>query len=196
MKHAFAMAILALMALTSVAHAYTGSFAVSPAIPGGPGKNTVESYDIDTRVTNPQTIIADHYYVYSVVLQLNTADTAKLLITEDASRQGGDLAFSFTVPQRIQDELVSATIYFWAPDVPSLTITHVHGSVSSPITATKVSPQVNGLNGNVLWSMTTTSFSDFYSGAQPSSSPKEFPIAPLVILALASVSACVLLRKE
>ena len=166
---------------------YSGGFAVVPPLAGGPGSNTVSNFDIDTRVTNPQTIVTNLNYVQQVIIQTSTPERGNLLITENpSSGQIDPSSFSFSVPQKIQDALVSATVYFWGPDQPTLLMTHVHQGVATEVlTATRVSPEQRDAQGRVLWTFTTTSFSEFIMVQKP---PR--PITPFVVyLALILVAS-------
>ncbi len=142
--------------------AYTGGISVFPPLVGGPEHKTVSNFDVDTTENNPQSITTGLNYVESVVITTNPVINSHLLISEYPA--GDELAFSFTVPKPFQDALVSATINFWGPDVPEMQIWHVHQDEAPVlITATRVEPPQTNSDGNVLWSFTTTKFSDFFT---------------------------------
>lgn len=185
--------------LAQAAFAYSGSFATMPALPGGPATNTITNFDIDTRTNNPQTINTNLDYVYQVIIETSTPEKSNLLITENpSSGQQAPGSFSFTVPQRIQDALVSATIYFWGPNQETLTIEHVHqGTTTEYLTATKASPETTDGQGRILWMITTTSFSEFIPQGTPSREPDNTPfIIYSASILLASASALALFRTK
>lgn len=195
-----AILLVLTLALAMAAQAYSGAFASSPPLPGGPSSNTVTNFDIDTRNgNNPDTIDTNLDYVYRVIIESATPLKSNMLITENpSSGQSNPGSFSFSVPQRMQDELVTATIYFWGPDQPTLTIDHIHqGELSETLTAARADPPQTDAQGRVLWVITTTSFSEFIphgSGAPPRSNLPFIIYAALVMLA--STSAIVLFRTN
>jgi len=174
--------------------AYTGGYSVLPSIPGGPGNTNVDRFDIDTTGTNPQTISVGMGYVEAVVVQTSSGVTGNLLVKEEPT--GDSPTFSFTVQKKIEDELVQATVFFWAPDTSPLVITHQHANdPPTQVYATKVTPNQQDSDGNVLWYFTTTTFSEF--AIKPDyREPRPFPVAAAILLALISLSACVMLRRQ
>ncbi|MBI4146149.1 hypothetical protein HY489_02310 [Candidatus Woesearchaeota archaeon] len=190
--------VLAIIA-TSVT-AYSGSFATTPPLPGGPNSNTVTNFDVDTRNgNNPQTLQTNLNYVYQIIIQTTTPITSNLLITENpSSGQSGDGSFSFTVPQRLQDELVQATIYFWGPDQATLTVDHVHqGQTTETLTAARAEPPQTDAQGRVLWVITTTSFSEFFPNGVPAPIRDNAPFYTyMAIVAIAALSATLLFKTE
>lgn len=180
--------VLALCVFASPSSAYTGSFAVMDPIPGGPAHTTVTNFALDTRTTNPQFLLTDLDYVYSVSVQTGSGQVGPFLIKEES---GSDPAFSFTVPQKINDDLVQAVITIWAPDTPTLSITHVHKGTPVVVEASKVGDGQADASGNVLWQFTVTSFSEFYVGEYQRRGRGD-PTIPLVVIVVFSLSACVL----
>jgi hypothetical protein len=153
--------LLSFLILTKPAAAYTGSIAIFPALTDGPDHTTITNIDIDTESQNPVRVTTNLNYVQSIVIETNPPVDTHLLIKEYPS--GESVAFSFIVNQPFQDALVSATIYFWGPDVDSLQISHDHNGIITPISATKIQPVEKNAENNILWSFTTTSFSDFFT---------------------------------
>ncbi|MFQ5620489.1 MAG: hypothetical protein ACE5FT_01445 [Candidatus Nanoarchaeia archaeon] len=181
--------LVALLCISPVA-AYTGTFGVMPPLSPGPSKTTNTKFELDTEDSNPQTIITNLIYVQSIVVETNPEHEAPLHVKERP--EGGSVAFSITVPKPINDDLVEATIFFWGPDVPTLTITHDHnGAPPVVLSATKVQPTQTNSDGNVLWSITVNSFSDFYT-SKPE--PRPFPWDMAILLFLASASCVTLVR--
>ena len=181
------------------AFAYSGSFATIPSLPGGPTSNTITQFEINTKTDNPQTIYSNLDYVYQIIIQTSTPVKSTLLITENpSSGQQAPGSFAFSVPQPVQDALTSATIYFWGPNQESLTIEHVHqGITTEQLTATQVSPQTTDGQGRILWTITTTSFSEFIPTGLPQTPRSNTPfIIYAAAVLLASASALVLLRTK
>ena len=172
--------------------AYTGGFSVIPAIIGGPDHTTVSNFDLNTETTNPQMITPDMNYIHTLIIETSEPITSPLLIKEEPD--GEVPAFSITVPSKVQDVLVQATIFFWGPNVDSLTIIHDHnGAEPYPETATKVQPVETDASGRVLWRMTVSSFSDFYVAREKQQ--RDFPLFPLLFITLASISCCLLFKE-
>jgi len=188
--------IVLLVLLLPTVNAYTGSFIFSPALTGGPSTKTTTMFDVDTVTSNPQEIITDLEFVYKIVIETSTGETGPLHVKEYPD--GDDPAWDIIVPKKINDALVKATIYFWAPDSMSDTMTIIHEHTGEPdvfLTAYKVSPTVTDSSGRILWYFETTSFSTFYANKKPEREHR-IPYVTLAILTLLSASACILLRKQ
>ncbi len=198
MRTATLIIIAALLATAS--HAYSGAFASTPPLAGGPNSNTVTNFDIDTRNgNNPATINTNLDYVYQVIIESATPLKSNMLITENpSSGQSNPGSFSFSVPQRMQDELVTATIYFWGPNQATLTIDHIHqGDLTETLTATRTEPPQTDAQGRVLWVITTTSFSEFIPTGNGTPPKDNLPFAIYTALViLASTSAAILFRTN
>lgn len=189
----FPLVLMVALLLGGSAEAYTGSFALMPAAAGGPDHTTVENFDLDTGAANPQMIVLDLHFVESIIIETSEPVSGPLLVKEEP--EGEQPAFSFTVPQKVNDVLIQATVFFWGPDVDSLSINHLHHNEPPiAIVATKVQPLEYDENGNVLWRFTTPSFSEFYVGDK-SASGREFPLVYASIIALASISCCILFKE-
>lgn len=175
--------------------AYTGSIAIFPALSGGPDHKTVSNIDINTEEHNPYYQDVSLNYVKAIFIETNPTINSHLLISEYPS--GDSVAFSFTVPKPFQDALVSATVYFWGPDVSSLQIWHQHqGEPDTQLTAIKVEPEQRNADGNVLWYFTTTSFSTFFTSESPIKINTSLPIYTIVGLVVATLSALFVLKKN
>lgn len=188
-----ALSVLFLIVImTMPAYAYTGSFGVSPTAIG-PDKKTEDKFDIDTETTNPQEIMTDLFYVYKIIIETASGQTGPLHIKEYET--GEDPAFDIILPKPINDDLVKATIYIWGPDDPTLTIYHYHtGEPTYTIEATKVEPTVTREDGMVLWYFETTSFSSFFiNKPRPI---RQFPLIPVILLAILSAAPCIVLRRH
>ncbi len=184
--------LIVLLGSASV-EAYTGSFALMPAAAGGPDHTTVSNFDIDTGSANPQMIVLDLNFIESIIIETSEPISGPLLVKEEP--EGEQPAFSFTVPQKINDVLIQATVFMWGPDVESLSINHIHNNEPPvAIEATKVQPLEYDENGNVLWRFTTPSFSEFMVGDK-SSPEREFPMVYATLIALASISCCILFKE-
>ena len=187
--------VLFVLVLPAV-NAYTGSFVISPALPGGPSTKTTTMFDVDTVTSNPQEIITDLEFVYKIIIETVSGQTGPLHVKEYPD--GDDPAWDIIVTKPINDDLVKATIYFWAPDSMSDTMTIIHEHTGEPdtfITAYKVTPTVTDADGRILWYFETTSFSTFYANKKPEREHR-IPYVTLAILTLLSASACILLRKQ
>jgi len=183
----------ALFFVAGSVHAYTGSFGISPTILG-PDHQTNTMYDIDTVSQNPQEIVTTGLVsLEKIIVETNSGQTGPMHVKEDTN--GSDPAFSITVPQYINDDLVQATIYFWGPNVPSINIYHYHvGEPTETIAATQYVPLTARADGMVLWYFQTPSFSSFFIGNPKPE--KVFPwIAAFSLLTLMLVP-CVVLRKR
>ncbi|RJP56761.1 MAG: hypothetical protein C4541_11565 [Candidatus Auribacter fodinae] len=186
--------------MVPMAFAYSGGFATSPPLLGGPSSNTITNFDLDTREDNPQTIVTNLDFVQRVIIETATGIKSHILITENpSSGQLSPGSFSFTVPQKVQDELVRATIYFWGPDQETLLVDHIHqGQTTEQIAAVRAAPEQTDAQGRVLWVITTTSFSEFIPLGTTEAQDRN--IIPFVIyaalIALATLSAIVLLRTD
>ena len=190
------MSIVIVLLILPNVHGYTGSFAFSPALTGGPATKETTMFDVDTETTNPQTIITDLDYVYKIVIETVSGQTGPLHVKEYP--EGEDPAWDIIVPKKINDDLVKATIYFWAPDSTSSTMTVVHHHTGEPdtyLTAYKVSPTVTDSSGRILWYFETTSFSSFFVNKKPESD-RGIPYLYISLLLFFSLSACILLRKK
>jgi len=200
-KKCLSLAILAIyillicLILVKPASAYTGSIAIFPALTGGPDHRTNSNFEINTEDNNPFWQTTSLNYVESVVIQTNPAIKSHLIISEYP--QGNNIAFSFTVPQPFQEALVSATIYFWGPDVDSLQIYHEHtGEPTELLNATKVEPIQRNTDNNVLWYFTTNSFSSFYLNKINNGVNQKLPTFALFGLSAMCLSAYLVLRKN
>lgn len=192
----FIASIAILLLLLPAVDAYTGSFAFSPALPGGPATKTTTMFDVDTETSNPQTIVTDLNFVYKIVIETVSGQTGPLHVKEYPD--GDDPAWDIIVPKKINDDLVKATIYFWAPDSTSSTITIIHQHTGEPdetLTATKVSPTVTDSSGRILWVFETSSFSSFFVNKKPEEH-HDIPYIYISLLLFFSLSACILLRKK
>ncbi|HEC65937.1 MAG TPA: hypothetical protein ENI23_11650, partial [bacterium] len=170
--------------------AYTGSFSIFPPASGGPEHTNVTKFGVNTNLSNPQTISIDLFYVEKITIETDGGQTGPLLIKEH--KTGSNIAFSITIPKKIQDSLITATVYFWGPDVDTLQIWHQHKNEDPVlINAIKVEPETTNEDGSVLWSFTTTSFSSFYVDKIQTSSilDKDIPWIPLIILVTLAISA-------
>lgn len=192
MRYHGIVAVVALVLAGSVS-AYPGSFFIFPTIPGGSDAAPVSEFRIRTAAFQPQEIMADLRFVKALTIETSTAVEGPLLISEEP---GGAPAFSLSTPQEIQDALVKAMVFFWAPDAETLEIWHKHSTNDPvPLTATRVTGIKPNEEGDVLWHVTLTTFSDLYVVQQPRPA-RPFPLVPVLIIALASLSSCVLLRRQ
>ena len=193
-------ALLGAFFVVAPAHAYTGSYGILPAPAQGPDSVTVINVDVDTETFNPQAIYVGGSYVEWITIETDPAMVSNILVKEYPPLEGD--TFDIIVPQPLQNALVQATVYVWAPDGESLTIEHDHQG--EPIvyeTATKVLPEQTDGNGNVLWVFTVSSFSSFTlidsTGAQNTSIPLDMTnMITLLVIALGSVVAPLGLRKN
>jgi hypothetical protein len=180
--------------LASSVLGYTGSFALLPPASPGPDNTDVDVFFVNTATSNPQYIDIDMSYVYAVEITTNGSVAGALIVTERPTSWSPH--FSFTVPKKVQEALIEATIYLWAPDNQSLEIWHDHqGDDPYLTTGTKVDPEQTDGNGNVLWSITVYSFSDFYV-EEPEKPETSVPVVPLFIIGLCALSGCFFVARK
>jgi len=185
--------VLFIFGFTNNCLAYSGGYGILPALINGPDKKEMNKFDITTDLTNPQTIVTDLTYIYQVTIATSTPESGNLMIIENPT--GDEESFSFSVPKKIQDSMLWAEILFWAPNTETLSVTHVHNSGDPKIlTGTKIEPVTPNANGDVLWSITTTSFSEFYLSAMATDYQKNWPTFSLILLIICSASAVILFR--
>jgi hypothetical protein len=176
--------------------AYTGNFAFSPPLTGGPDTKETTVFDVDTETSNPQTIITDLNFVYKIIIETTSGQTGPLHVKEYPD--GDDPAWDIIVTKPINDDLVKATIYFWAANSTNTTMTVIHQHTGEPdiiLTAYKVSPATTDSTGRILWYFETTSFSTFFVNKKPERE-LSIPYAYIGLLMIFSLSACILLRKK
>jgi hypothetical protein len=177
------------------AQAYTGGISVFPPLANGPEHKTVSNFPVDTRNNNPQLIHTDLNFVESVIIETDPSIKSHLLISEYPD--GDSLAFSFTVPKPFQDALVSATIFFWGPDIENMSITHVHQDEDpTQIPAVKVQPTQTNDNGDILWYFTTPSFSDFFLSNFTKKINTDLPYMQMVILLALCLSTIYVFKND
>ncbi len=189
---------LILIVQASLVYAYTGSFAFTPPLPGGPISNDITNFNVDFTAYETEIIEANLDFIKEVhiILNENLNNIALKIAENPSSGQTSDGSFSFNLPQKAQDALVEATIYFWGGDVPSITIEHVHnGEVTEILTAERAEPEQQDSDGRILWKVKTYSFSDFYIGGKRTIK-KEIPTVHILLLLFSTVSACILLRSN
>lgn len=165
------------------AAAYSGSYGIFPSPAGGPTHISTGAFQINTAQTNPQYINVNMDFVKSVTISTLSGRHGGLIVREYPS--GGNTAFAFTVPQPIQNDLQWAIIEFWGANTTSLSVWHSHaGGTPYQEVATEVQPIQYDSNGNKLWQITVTSFSEFFV----ETSDKKIPL--LQILLLAGITLC------
>ncbi len=180
----------------NVATAYTGSFVFSPPLTGGPDTKETTKFDVDTVTSNPQEIITDLNFVYKIIIETVSGQTGPLHVKEYPD--GDDPAWDIIVPKKINDDLIKATIYFWAPSDSAATITVIHQHTGEPdvtLIATRVSPEVSDGAGRVLYVFETTSFSSFFVNKKHERN-LQVPYIALTLLTVCSLLPAALLRKH
>jgi len=175
----------------SPVYAYTGSFSIWPPFAGN-ADQVIEMYEIDTTIENPQILVVGMNVVEELTIETTIPLTAPILITESPKKES--YSFSVNVPMTVQNELVSATIYFWGPDIDYLEIAHNHpGNDPEMLEATKINS--DGEDGLALWKFTTYSFSDFYL-EQPQENNRGLPFLSILSLLGVTIIALFVLRRD
>jgi len=146
----FPILIFTLLASPVGVSAYTGVYGIFPPAVGGPGSVTVTNFDLDT-TSGPATIAMNLYYVQSITIETNEPISSHILIKEYP--EGSETAFDIIVPQPVQDALIQATIYVWAPDSSSLVVQHEHNNEPTIFETIADSMQTKTLwnMSNMLW---------------------------------------------
>lgn len=204
MKRTYSLVFASILALGllqgSSALAYTGAYGIVGAPIGGPEHITVENFDFETNAENnyTDTVVMGLTYVQSMTITTSGPVHQHILIKEYPA--GSDQTFDVIVPQPVQDALVSATVYIWAPDTENLSVRHDHQGVPTVYeTATKVEPKMTDQNGNVLWSFTVSSFSSFDYLKTPSAKQGSWNFATIgawFLLIWVAILAPAALRKN
>lgn len=184
----------------SSASAYTGSYGILPSPVGGPSHITVTNFNVST-TNGTDIVIMNLGYIYSMEIETSPDIDSHILVKEYPSGQGK--TFEVIVPQPLQNALVQATVYVWAPDSENLVVEHDHkGAPLSYENATKVDPEITDGNGNVLWQFTVTSFSSFtFMESVHDKVSRETPWAGrnaiyLLLILAATVTAPLVLRQR
>jgi hypothetical protein len=180
MKYIFLIVIVAIFSIAIPVSAYSGAFAIFPA--SSVLGSDVARFEVRAEENSPFVINTDLSYLYKVEITLSKKRNGNLTVIEDNG------SFSITVNEPIQKDMLEAKLYIWAPNADSLSIIHSHeGETDVILYGTKVTPQVTRENGDVLWVVTTPSFSEFHI-EQKSLVNLSTAILPLLLVALMSYS--------